>query len=65
MNIPIRITFHSIEHRDQWLKSEGVNPVAFAACGAPIRFVGERHTLQAPINNLCLVHGEMALKNPA
>ena len=65
MNIPIRITFHSVEQRNQWLKSEGVNPVAYAACGEPIRFVGERYTLQAPINKLCLVHGEMALKNPA
>ena len=61
----IYLKFHSIADRDEWMRSEGINPVAFAACGAPIRFVGERHTLQAPINNLCLVHGEMALKNPA
>lgn len=63
--IAFKMTFHSIADRDEWMRSEGINPVAFAACGAPIRFVGERHTLQAPINNLCLVHGEMALKNPA
>jgi len=64
MNIPIRITFHSTEQRNQWLKSEGVNPVAYAACGEPIRFVGERYTLEAPINKLRMVHGEMKL-NPA
>ena len=63
--ITFKMTFHSIADRDEWMRSEGINPVAFAACGAPIRFVGERHTLQAPINNLCLVHGEMALKTPA
>ena len=63
--IPFKMTFHSIADRDEWMRSEGINPVAFAACGAPIRFVGARHTLQAPINKLCLVHGEMALKNPA
>lgn len=64
MNIPIRITFHSIEQRNQWLKSEGVNPVAYAASGEPIRFVGERYTLEAPINKLRMVHGEIKL-NPA
>lgn len=63
--ITFKMTFHSIADRDEWMRSEGINPVAFAASGAPIRFVGDRHTLQAPINNLCLVHGEMALKNPA
>ena len=63
--ITFKMTFHSIADRDEWMRSEGINPVAFAACGAPIRFVGERHTLQAQINKLCLVHGEMALKNPA
>ena len=63
--ITFKMTFHSIADRDEWMRSEGINPVAHAACGAPIRFVGERHTLQAPINKLCLVHGEMALKNPA
>jgi len=64
MNIPIRITFHSIEDRDEWLKSEGIAPVAFAIGRVPIRFVGERYTLQAPINKLRMVHGEMRL-NPA
>ena len=64
MNIPIRITFHSVEQRNQWLKSEGVNAVAYAACGAPIRFVGDRYTLQSPINELRMVHGEMKL-NPS
>ncbi len=62
--ITFKMTFHSIADRDEWMRSEGINPVAFAACGAPIRFVGERYTLQAPINELRMVHGEMKL-NPA
>lgn len=65
MNIPVKITFHSVEHRDKWLLSEGIRPVGFAFSGQPIRFLSERYTLQAPYNELRTVHGEMTLKNPA
>ena len=28
--ITFKMTFHSIADRDEWMRSEGINPVAFA-----------------------------------
>lgn len=54
----IYLKFRSVADRDEWLAAQKVHPVAHSPKGEAIRFVGEEYTLESPINDTRIVHGE-------
>lgn len=54
----ICLKFTSKQDRDEWLKANGCNAVAFAPNGEATRFLGECYTLQTPRNDLLTLTGE-------
>lgn len=54
----IYLKFHNVADRDKWLAAQKVHPVAHSAGGEAIRFVSAEYTLESPINDTRIVHGE-------